>query len=268
MSAESATGRPHADETGVAAGEHTAYLLGLGDDALVYAQRLGEWLTRAPQIEEDLALGNVGLDLLGQARALLTHAGELEGTGRDEDALAFLRVEREYRNVHLVEQPRGDYAHEMVRLLWFSSYQHALYTELSASQDVVLAGVAQKALKEVTYHRDHAAQWVIRLGDGTAESTRRTQAALEWAQPYVPELTEDDEVSLVAARAGVGVPPSSLHDAVHGVVHAVVGQALLPAPAPPSWRARGGRAGLHSESLGYLLAEMQHLPRSMPGARW
>lgn len=153
--------------TGYAAPSASAYLLGLGDDALIYAQRLGEWLTRAPQIEEDMALGNVGLDLLGQARALLTRAGELEGAGRDEDDLAYLRDEREFRNVHLVEQPRGDFGQEMARMLWFASYQHELYAELVTSADEVLAAVAAKAIKEVSYHRDHAGQWVVRLGDGT-----------------------------------------------------------------------------------------------------
>ena len=172
------------------AGEHTAYVLGLADDALIYAQRLGEWLTRAPQIEEDMALGNIGLDLLGQARALLTRAGELEGAGRDEDALAYLRDEREFRNVHLVEQPRGDFGQEMARMLWFASYQHELYAALLDSADEVVAAVAAKAIKEVAYHRDHAGQWVVRLGDGTAESHDRMQAGLQAVLPYLPELPD------------------------------------------------------------------------------
>ena len=144
-----------------------AYCLQLGDDALIYAQRLGEWISRAPQIEEDMALGNVGLDLLGQARVLLTRAGELDGTGRSEDDLAYLRDEREFHNVHLVEQERGDFGFEMARMLWFSAYQCELYAALLTSSDETIAGVAAKAVKEVDYHRDHASQWVLRLGDGT-----------------------------------------------------------------------------------------------------
>lgn len=249
-------------------GEHVRYLLGLADDALVYAQRLGEWLTRAPQIEEDMALGNVGLDLLGQARALLTRAGELEGAGRDEDDLAYLRDEREFRNVHLVEQPRGDFGQEMARMLWFASYQHELYAALITSADEVLAGVAGKAIKEVAYHRDHAGQWVIRLGDGTAESHARMQAGLEAVLPYLAELFDDDAASVWAAEAGIGVLPSTLHDAAVAHVAAVVEQATLTLPDDSRWRSRGGREGIHSQPMGYLLAEMQHIHRSHPGAKW
>jgi ring-1,2-phenylacetyl-CoA epoxidase subunit PaaC len=244
------------------------YCLHLGDDALIYAQRLGEWISRAPQIEEDMALGNVGLDLLGQARVLLTRAGELDGTGRTEDDLAYLRDEREFRNVQLVEQPRADFGFEMARLLWFATYQVHLYAALSDSSDEVLAGVAQKALKEVTYHRDHAAQWVLRLGDGTAESHERMQAALEAVLPYLAELFDDDEVSVAAAEAGVGVRPSTLHDPTVRDVAAVVEQATLALPNDSRWRSRGGREGLHSQAMGYLLAEMQHIARSHPGATW
>ena len=247
---------------------HAAYLLGLGDDALVYAQRLGEWLTRAPQIEEDMALGNIGLDLLGQARALLTRAGEVEGRGRDEDDLAYLRDEREFPNVHLVERPRGDFGQEMARLLWFASYQHELYAVLRGSQDEVLAGVAAKAIKEVAYHRDHATQWVLRLGDGTEESHRRMQEGLEAVQPYVAELFEDNPVSTWASGTGLGVLPSTLREAATGYVAGVVEQATLSLPDEPHWRSRGGREGVHSEAMGYLLAELQHIHRGHPGASW
>ena len=249
-------------------GGHTPYLLGLADDALIYAQRLGEWLTRAPQIEEDMALGNVGLDLLGQARSLLTRAGELEGAGRDEDDLAYLRDEREFRNVHLVEQPRGDFGEEMARMLWFASYQHELYTALLDSTDEVLAAIAAKAVKEVAYHRDHAGQWVVRLGDGTEVSHERMQAGLEAVAPYVAELGDDDRASVAAAEAGVGILPSSLVEGTVAHVQAVVAQATLSMPDEPRWRSRGGREGVHSETMGYLLAEMQHIHRSHPGAKW
>ena len=253
---------------GSAGTQLSAYLLGLGDDALIYAQRLGEWLTHAPQIEEDMALGNVGLDLLGQARALLTRAGELEGQGRDEDALAMLRDEREFRNVQLVEQPRGDFAFEMARMLWFSTYQLELYTGLLTSGDPTLAAIAGKAVKEVDYHRDHATQWVLRLGDGTDVSHERMQAALVAVHPYVAELGEDHDAARQAAEEGIGVLPSTLADAVNGYVSTVVEQATLTLPDPPRWHARGGREGIHSEAMGFLLAEMQHIARSHPGASW
>jgi ring-1,2-phenylacetyl-CoA epoxidase subunit PaaC len=244
------------------------YILGLADDSLVYAQRLGEWISRGPQIEEDMALGNIGLDLLGQARALLTRVGELDGTGRSEDDLAYFRDEREFRNVHLVEQERGDFGFEMARLLWFASYQCELYAGLLSSADDVLAGVAGKALKEVEYHRDHATQWVLRLGDGTEESHTRIQDALERVLPYLAELFDDDPASVAAAEAGIGVLPSTLHDVVVERVRAVVEEATLELPNDSRWRARGGREGIHSRPMGYLLAEMQHIARSHPGATW
>jgi ring-1,2-phenylacetyl-CoA epoxidase subunit PaaC len=251
-----------------ATAESAAYCLQLGDDALIYAQRLGEWISRAPQIEEDLALANIGLDLLGQARVLLAHSGELDGTGRTEDDLAYLRDERQFRNVHLVEQERSDFGFEMARLLWFSAYQCELYAALVASGDETIAGVAAKAVKEVAYHRDHASQWVLRLGDGTSVSHVRMQEALERVAPHLAELFDDDAVSVAAARAGVGVLPSSLRDNAFGYVSRVVSKATLTLPGDPSWRSRGGRDGLHSRPMGYLLAEMQHIARSHPGASW
>lgn len=244
------------------------YIQGLADDALVYAQRLGEWISRAPQIEEDMALANVGLDLLGQARALLTRVGELDGTGRSEDDLAYFRDEREFRNVHLVEQERDGFGFEMARLLTFSTWQCELYAALRRSSDPVLASVAEKALKEVTYHRDHATQWVLRLGDGTDESHRRMQAGLESVAPYVAELFDDDETARAAADTGIGVLPSTLQEACTARIAAVVAQATLELPETPRWRSRGGRDGIHSRPMGYLLAEMQHIARSHPGASW
>lgn len=245
-----------------------AYCLQLGDDALIYAQRLGEWISRAPQIEEDMALGNIALDLIGQARVLLTRAGDLDGTGRSEDDLAYFRDERQFRNVHLVEQERGDFGFEMARMLWFSAYQCELYAALVTSGDEVIAGVAAKAVKEVNYHRDHASQWVLRLGDGTSTSHRRMQEALERVAPHVGELFADDAVSLAAAQSGVGALPSSLWaGAIDHVSRALV-QATLTLPAAPTWHSRGGRQGVHSRPMGFLLAEMQHIARSHPGASW
>ena len=244
------------------------YCLQLGDDALIYGQRLGEWISRAPQIEEDMALGNIGLDLIGQARVLLTRAGELDGTRRSEDDLAYFRDEREFHNVHLVEQERGDFGFEMARMLWFSSYQCELYAALVTSTDETIAGVAAKAVKEVDYHRDHATQWVLRLGDGTSTSHVRMQEALERVEPHVAELFEDDAVSIAAAEAGLGTLPSSLWDGAFGHVSRVVELARLALPAESTWRSRGGREGIHSRPMGYLLAEMQHIARSHPGATW
>lgn len=253
---------PHVSQT------TARYALQLGDDALVYAQRLGEWVSRAPQIEEDMALGNIGLDLLGQARVLLSLAGRLDGSDRSEDDLAYFRDEREFRNVHLVEQERGDFGFEMARLLWFASYQAELYAALVDSADETIAGVALKAVKEVDYHRDHATQWVLRLGDGTAESHPRMQAALDRVAPYVAELFDDDAASLAATEVGVGVRPSSLWDNASSHVSQVVSEATLTMPDQPTWRSRGGRDGIHSRPMGYLLAEMQHIARAHPGATW
>ncbi len=246
-----------------------AYLLGVADDAMVYAQRLGEWLTNAPQIEEDMALANVSLDLLGQARGLYPHIGELDGTGRSEDDLAMLRNERDWRNVHLVEQERGDFGFEMARLLWFSVYQGQLYGLVAAgSSDETFRAVGEKAAKEVRYHGDHARQWVLRLGGGTDESHRRMQQALVDVAPYVDELFEDDPVSTAAAEAGLCLRPSALREGVVRSVTRVVEAATLTMPEAPRWRSRGGRRGVHSAPMGHLLAEMQHLARSHPGATW
>jgi ring-1,2-phenylacetyl-CoA epoxidase subunit PaaC len=248
-----------------------AYALRLGDDALILAQRLGEWIASAPQLEEDVAIGNIALDLLGQARALLTHAGELEGrvTGspRDEDSLAYFRDEREFTNVHLCELANGDFAHTMARLLVFSAYQSELYAQLATSRDETLAAVAAKALKEVSYHRDHATQWVLRLGDGTQESHRRMQDALDALWPYTFELFEADRLSDELVAAGVAADPVAMQPPWSAYVTTVLEKATLSVPAAVP-AVTGGRRGVHTEQMGYLLAEMQHLARSHPGARW
>ncbi len=243
------------------------YALRLGDDALVLSHRLGEWIAGAPQIEEDIALGNIALDLLGQARALLTYAGQLEGAGRDEDALAYLRDEREFVNLQLVEQPNGDFAVTMGRQLVFAAYQYELYDRLAGSADRTLAAIAAKAVKEVAYHRDHATQWVLRLGDGTDESHRRMQAGLDQIWPYVGELFEADERTTALAGEGVAVAPTTLREPWAAYVEPVIAAATLSLPEP-SFRGTGGRRGLHTEAMGFLLAEMQHLHRSHPGASW
>jgi ring-1,2-phenylacetyl-CoA epoxidase subunit PaaC len=239
------------------------YTLALADDALVSAQRMGWWISRAPELEEDVALANIGLDQLGQARNLLTYAGELEGEGRTEDDLAYLRDEREFRNLKLVERPMTDFGVAMARLLVFSTYQLHLYRALTTSSDATLSGVAAKAVKEVAYHVDHAGHWVLRLGDGTDESHARMQSALDAEWPYVDELFEPGDRSL----AGRVTDPAELCDPVLTDVRRVVTEATLVMPeCPPALG--GGREGLHTEHLGYLLAEMQHLHRSHPGATW
>jgi ring-1,2-phenylacetyl-CoA epoxidase subunit PaaC len=242
-----------------------AYALALGDDALILAQRLGEWVAHAPQIEEDVALANIALDLLGQARTLLGYAGAVEGAGRDEDDLAYLRDDRDFRNVQLVEIPNGDFAVTMARQLAFSAYQCEFYTALLNSADETIAGLAGKAVKEVAYHRDHATQWVLRLGDGTQLSQARMQAGLDQVWPYVEELFEADDAT--GRLPDVAVDPATLRPAWRRYVTSVLDEATLREPEP-RWRSRGGRSGLHTEHLGHLLAEMQHLHRSHPGVSW
>ena len=241
------------------------HVLGLADDALISAQRMGWWISRAPELEEDVALANIGLDQLGQARTLLDYAGRVEGAGRSEDDLAYLRDDREFRNVWLVERPQTDFGVTMARLLVFAAYQSELYAALSRSADPTLAGVAGKAVKEVAYHLDHAARWVVRLGDGTEESHARMQAALEAEWPFVDELFTPADAELV--EQGIAVDPTALRPAVLDRIGTVVSEATLSVPdvAPAIG---GGRHGLHTEHLGYLLAEMQHLARSHPGATW
>ncbi|MET8759381.1 1,2-phenylacetyl-CoA epoxidase subunit PaaC [Lentzea sp. NPDC004782] len=257
---------------GVDTADLAAYCLMLGDDALIFSQRLSEWCSRAPELEEDIALANIALDLLGQARLLLSRAGEV--LGKSEDELAYLRDEREFRNVHLAEidcgpGPGGDFGTTIARLLVFSSWRLALFSRLRGSADPVLAAVAEKGLKELAYHRDHAAQWTVRLGDGTEESHRRMQAGLERVWPFVDELFATHAVE--ARLTGVAVDPASLRSEVDGVLDAVLSAAKLSRPADTrAARVAGmaGRDGVHTEAMGYLLAEMQHLHRSLPGAVW
>jgi ring-1,2-phenylacetyl-CoA epoxidase subunit PaaC len=235
------------------------HVLGLGDDALVAAQRLGEWVAGAPELEEDVALANIALDQLGAARLLLTYAGELEGAGRDEDALAYLRDDREYRNCLLVELPNADFAVTIAKLLFLSAYQLPLYTALSGCADDRLAAIAGKARKEVAYHLDHASMWTVRLGDGTAESHRRMRTAVEELWPYTHELFTPDPAA--------PVDPAGLRGAFLSTVEPVLATATLDRPAD-DWAPTGGRRGVHTEHLSYLLAEMQVLHRAHPGARW
>jgi ring-1,2-phenylacetyl-CoA epoxidase subunit PaaC len=244
-----------------------AYCLRLGDDALVLAQRLCEWAARSPQLEEDVALMNLALDLLGQSRNLLTLAGEREGAGRDEDDLAFLRDEPEFVNAQLVELDNGDFGRTMARQLLVSAYALPLWQALCSSTDPDLAGIAGKAVKEVAYHLDHARSWVVRLGDGTEESHRRVQAGLDEVWPYAFELFEVDDLTARLVDRGVAADPAALQPIWRATVEEALAEATLEVPQT-DWRPGGGRRGTHTEAFGFLLAELQHLHRSHPGVSW
>ncbi len=248
--------------------DRVEYALRLGDDALVLSHRLAEWSSRAPQIEEDIALTNIGLDLLGQARSLLTHAGSLEGEDRDEDDLAYLRTEPEFRCCLLVEQPtRDDFGLVIAVLLLFSAYQLPLYRALEHATDPTLAGIAGKGVKEARYHLEHATEWTLRLGDGTEESHRRMQQALESVWRFTGELVETDDLTDRLVAAGVAADPAALRESWDATIDAVLTEATLTRPTG-TVLAGTGRSGRHSEHLGYLLAEMQYLHRLHPGATW
>jgi ring-1,2-phenylacetyl-CoA epoxidase subunit PaaC len=243
------------------------YTLRLADNALVLGHRLSEWVGHAPVLEEDLALGNLGLDLIGQARSLYTYAGEIEGKGRDEDALAYLRDAPDYRNVLLVEQPNGDFAATMMRQLFYSGYAHPFFEALQTSRDITLAAIAAKAVKEMAYHVRHSAEWVIRLGDGTEESHRRAQAAVDDLWTYTGELFEVDAVERALIEAGIAPDPAALRATFDRTIDTVFDEATLQRPAA-GFMQGGGRDGRHSEHLGYILTELQFLQRAHPGAKW
>jgi ring-1,2-phenylacetyl-CoA epoxidase subunit PaaC len=243
------------------------YVLGLADDALILGHRLSEWSGQAPTLEEDIALSNLALDLIGQARLFYAYAGEIEGRGRDEDALAYLRDESEFANVLMAEQPNGDFAVTMVRQLLYAAFKHPFYEALTRSKDRRLAGIAGKAVKEMAYHVRHAGEWVIRLGDGTEEGHRRAAAALDDLWMYTGEMFELDAGAEALVRAGIAVDPAAIRPAWDAAIDRVLAEATLPRPAD-RWMQSGGRRGRHSEHLGHLLAEMQVLHRAHPGVVW
>lgn len=243
------------------------YLLRIADSTLILGQRLSEWCGHAPALEEDLALTNVALDLIGQARLLLTHIGTLEDAGRDEDRLAFLRTQDEFRNVTLVELPNGDFAQTIVRAGLFAAFQCELWHALASSSDTQCAAIAAKSLKESRYHWRQTSEWIIRLGDGTDESHARAQAAVDKLWPYAAELFTDDEVDREAVARGLGPAWSTLESAWSAAVLPVIEEATLSVPAKTPFRSRG-KQGVHSEHLGHLLSEMQYLQRAYPGATW
>lgn len=244
-----------------------ASIVSLGDDALVLGQRLGEWCGHAPTLELDLSLANLGLDLIGQATLFLNYAGEVEGQGRDGDALAFRRDVYHFRNCLLVEQPNGDFGRTIVRQFLFSTWQRLLFAELERSADLRLAEIAAKAVKEVAYHERLAADWVVRLGDGTAESRARVADGLVWNWRFVDELFQTDPSEAHLIAAGLAVDRSALRPAWDEAVNSVLTDATLKVP-PPARGVTGGRTGRHSEHLGHMLSEMQFLQRAYPDARW
>lgn len=246
---------------------HLAYVLRLADDNLVLAQRMSEWISRGPDLEEDIALANIAIDHLGQARALLTHAGEIEGAGRTEDDLAMHRSEREFTNLLIVELPNGHFGDTMARALCIDAFQVLLWERLSTSSDGVLAGIAQKALKEARYHLRHSSSWVTRLGDGTEESHRRMQGSVDRIWRYTGEMFLADEIDAAMVEAGIAVDVTVLLDPWTETVDRVLTEATLTRPTETLHRA-GGRRGFHTDHLGHMLAEMQWLARAMPEAIW
>ncbi|WP_322517938.1 1,2-phenylacetyl-CoA epoxidase subunit PaaC [Rhodopseudomonas palustris] len=243
------------------------YALRRADDALILGHRLSEWCGHAPMLEEDMALSNVALDLIGQARELYSYAGAVEGEGRDEDQLAYLREERQYQNLLLVEQPNGDFARTIARQLFYSAFADPYWRAMMGSRDATLAAIAAKSEKESAYHLRHAAEWMIRIGDGTDESHRRAQDAIDALLPFTGELFDADDSERRLIEAGVAIDPASLRDTWQGTIAAVLGEATLTLPSG-TWVQRGGRSGRHSEHLGHLLAELQHMQRTYPGQTW
>jgi ring-1,2-phenylacetyl-CoA epoxidase subunit PaaC len=243
------------------------YVLRLADASLILSQRLGEWIGHAPALEEDLGLANIALDLMGQARLLLTYAGEVEGKGRTEDQLAFLREHRDFVNPTLVEQPNGDFGQTIVRQFLFDAWQLELYERLASSSDRRLAEIAAKGVKETRYHLRYSSNWVIRLGDGTQESRERVQKALDVLWPYTSELFQPDDLDRQMLDAGVAPDLAAMRTAWSTTVEGVLREATLrrPADRPYQWL---GKRGDHSEHLGRLLAEMQYMQRTYPGAQW
>jgi ring-1,2-phenylacetyl-CoA epoxidase subunit PaaC len=256
-----------AQESNAAAPALFRYVLRLGDLSLVLGQRLGEWVGHAPALEEDLGLANIALDLIGQARLFLTYAGEVEGRGRGEDEIAFLREHGEYLNAILAEQPNGDFGQTIVRQVLIDAFQLELYQRMTTSTDERLAAIAAKSVKEILYHLRYSRGWLVRLGDGTEESHTRVQSALDTLWPYTVELFAEDELDRTMADRGVAPRLSDVQVAWSARIDEILAEATLQRPKdrPHSWH---GKRGQHSEHLGYILAEMQHLQRTYPGARW
>jgi ring-1,2-phenylacetyl-CoA epoxidase subunit PaaC len=243
------------------------YVLRRADDALILGHRLSEWCGHAPMLEEDMALANMALDLLGQARELFSYAAEVEGKGNDEDKFAYLRDVRQYLNLLLLEQPNGDFARTIVRQFFYSAFADLYWRAMMNSSDATLAAIAAKSEKESAYHLRHSSEWIVRLGDGTAESHRRAQAAIDDLWSFTGEMFGVDDIERPFIAAGIAVDPASLREQWLGTLSRVIGQATLALPQS-EWMQQGGRKGRHSEHLGHLLSELQSLQRTFPGATW
>lgn len=243
------------------------YCLRLGDTSLILAQRLGEWCGHGPILEEDIALTNIALDEIGQAVAFLKYAGEVEGKGRSEDDLAYMRGEREFRNLLLAEQPNGDFGQTILKQFLVSTFQYFLFTELKNSKDKTIAALAEKSLKEVTYHFRHSSEWVKRLGDGTEESRQRIVDALDDLWMYTGDMFDMDEVDAALIKEGIAVDLSAIRSSWEKKVKEIFTDATLSIPEN-AFMIRGSREGKHTEYLGHMLAEMQSLTRAFPGAQW
>jgi ring-1,2-phenylacetyl-CoA epoxidase subunit PaaC len=244
------------------------YLVRLADDRLILGQRLSEWCGHGPELEEDLALANIALDMIGHAGALYTYAAEIEGKGRDEDDLAFFRDDIDFKNLQMLEQPNGDFAYTIARQFLFSVYSYLLYSKLNKADDDQFRGMADKHLKEIRYHLRHSREWVLRLGDGTEESHRRIQEAFDDLWMYTGEMFDMDEVDRMAAEHGFGADLKELRGEWKKNVSEVIEEATLRVPPDDQYMAGGGRTGFHTEHLGHLLAQMQFLRRSYPDAEW
>jgi len=243
------------------------YLLRLGDDSLILGHRLGEWCGHGPILEEDLALTNISLDLIGQAMSILDYAAEIEEKGNDHDKLAFLRFEHQYTNMLLVEQPNGDFADTIMRQFLFDAYRKPLYEKLQASTDAQLAAIAEKSLKETKYHLKHTSEWVIRLGDGTDESHQRIQNALDTLWRYTDEIFYADEVDAMLTESEILPDLSGIRAEWENTVKTIFAEATISIPAN-NWKFEGGRKGRHSEHMGYILAELQYMQRAYPNLQW
>ena len=242
-------------------------LIRLADDHLILGHRLSEWCGHAPMLEEDLAMPNIALDLIGQARALYSYAGEIEAAGRDEDALAFGRIEREYQNLLICELENGDFAQTMLRQFYFASFMLLLWEQAQSSSNTTVAAIAAKAVKEAKYHRRHCGEWVIRLGDGTDESASRMQAACTVLEPYLAEFFHVDDVVLEMSENSILPDPLSLRAAWLADICEVLEMAKI-APPDLSHAHKGGRKGRHTEAMGHLLAKLQYMQRSFPNMKW
>jgi len=243
------------------------YVLRRADDALILGHRLSEWCGHAPMLEEDMALANMALDLLGQARELYAYAAQVEGKGNDEDKFAYLRDVRQYRNLLLLEQPNGDFAHTMVRQFFYAVFVDLYWRAMTRSKDATLAAIAAKSEKESAYHVRHSSEWIVRLGDGTAESHARAQAAIDDLWAFTGEMFETDDIERALIGSGVAVDPAGLRLHWLKAVCGVMSEATLALPSS-EWMQKGGRSGSHSEHLGHLLSELQSMQRSFPGVEW